>query len=54
MKEKSTQFVCTRNKIDSFMDYLRESGYKESTISTYRSTLMNFYDSLPKDKQLSE
>lgn len=54
MNEKSTQFVCTRNKIDSFMDYLRESGYKESTISTYRSTLMNFYDSLPKDKQLSE
>ena len=52
MEEKTGTERLTAERIDAFLDSLREKGRSPESLKTYRQTLTALADYLPEDRRL--
>lgn len=52
-KRESSYYVLARSDIDLYLQDVASRGCKQGTLENYRRSLLNFFDWLPEEKQVS-
>lgn len=52
-RRDSSYYVLTRSDIDLYLQDVASRGCKQGTLENYRRSLLNFFDWLPEEKQVS-